>query len=551
MAATNLYVRKTGSAANGGSSVNASPDATGADGVTNGTTTFTAASGTFSAGDVDKFINIVGKGRYRIVARASNTSITLSGTATSGSSLTWNLGGACLNIGDLLQAAAGTIVNGDAIWIGAGTYRETITCTNTNTAEVTVNCDADGAKTGDFGQVILSGWTTSDKAAPSSSILISLNNHDFLTFKNFVFIPGTSNVLTGGTDATNIKCTDCVFLGTRNNGMITVTASFGTALNWTFDRCIFHAFASFANFTATTAAAGSDYDMNVVFKNCLFHGINPSINVLASGTAIKRGNGVHLFNCTLINGLYNSNSANLSATIANVIKNCIFVVASAALTANASGGLITEDWNIIHSLTPRTNVSAGANSISTLNYLPSYSIGQERIYGAQLRPFGEPTIGSPLLAFGNDGSQTAYDLRNNPRPAGGLSTNPGVGAMERGNTFGKETGTVHTGSNAISVTGPGYQDFLIPVDASSTTFTIYARYDATYAGTRPQVLLLANGEIGVAAQTVTATVAASGAWEQQTIGPFTPTRAGFVTLRVVSNDTNGGGKAFFDTFAAA
>lgn len=64
----------------------------GSDGVTNGTTTFTAASGSFTANDVGKFIVIQTKGRFQIMARASATSITLSATATAGTSLAWTYG---------------------------------------------------------------------------------------------------------------------------------------------------------------------------------------------------------------------------------------------------------------------------------------------------------------------------------------------------------------------------------------------------------------------------------------------------------------------------
>ncbi len=64
----------------------------GADGVTNGTTTFTAASATFATADVGSFIQIFGKGRFQIVARASNTSITLSGSPSAATGLAWSYG---------------------------------------------------------------------------------------------------------------------------------------------------------------------------------------------------------------------------------------------------------------------------------------------------------------------------------------------------------------------------------------------------------------------------------------------------------------------------
>lgn len=65
---------------------------TAADGVTNGTTTFTSASASFPASIVGQYINIFGKGRFEIVARTNATTITLSGSPSSGTSLAYTYG---------------------------------------------------------------------------------------------------------------------------------------------------------------------------------------------------------------------------------------------------------------------------------------------------------------------------------------------------------------------------------------------------------------------------------------------------------------------------
>jgi hypothetical protein len=121
--------------------------------------------------------------------------------------------------------------------------------------------------------------------------------------------------------------------------------------------------------------------------------------------------------------------------------------------------------------------------------------------------------------------------------------------MERGNTFGQETITVHSGTGAISMLGPGYQDFLVPVDPVAKVLSIYCQRDSTYAGATPEVQILANGQVGVTAQTASGTGAGINAWEQISLPSITPTAKGIVTLRVISHDTNGGGKCIFDSFA--
>lgn len=127
------------------------------------------------------------------------------------------------------------------------------------------------------------------------------------------------------------------------------------------------------------------------------------------------------------------------------------------------------------------------------------------------------------------------------------TVNNAVGCYERGNTWGKETGTVRTGSNAISQLGPGVQDFDIPVSAASTTVSVYVRWDSNYAGTKPQLKVLNGTECGVSDATDTATGSAN-TWEELSLN-FTPTSAGVVTVRIQSNCTTPTGWAFADDFA--
>jgi hypothetical protein len=457
-----------------------------------------------------------------------------------------------------LLGAAG-MASGDTAYLSpAGPFRETVTVAMTSAvAETKVLGDpanAQGFKTSGGvsvtpGEVQLTGYTTNDTTAPSAAVLLSLSARDFLTFQYITFIDGTGQIVQGGTDATNITFKDCAFMGAAgaSNGL-TGTASFGTALNWTIQRCRIVMLGTGAtfSFTATTAGAGADFDMNVQISDCLVIGVGNAVTVGASGSSSSKGNGVHVKNSTLYTGstCFSSNSANLSNTVANLVYNNLIVTGS-ALTASATGGLITEDYNQIIATTARTNVSTGTHSIANAAHAALFHFGQELFWGGNLRPFGMPTAGSPLLGFGGN-SPTATDILNNARPSGGASASTAIGAYERANTFGREMSTVRTGSNAISITGPGLSDFDIPVDAISTTCTVYVQWDATYAGTKPKMQVIKGTEAGVADATATAT-GSSGSWEQLSLN-FTPTAKGIVTIRFLSSDTNGGGKMFVDDF---
>lgn len=557
MAALTAYVRKTGSDNNGGSSNTTSADRTGTDGVTAGTTTFVSATASFTSGDVDKLINIVTKGRYRITAYTNSTTVTLSGSPSTGASLTWNIGGAVATIGAILANANNAFQSADICYIGAGVYREVVTLSMTSaTAETIIEGDVDGSKTGDAGEIQWTAYTTNDKTAPSSTALLTLSARDFLTFKNMTLVGGNAHTVVASAISTNIKFIDCTFIVgytlAQNTNVMSVTGTFAVALNWTVDRCRFiNGSRNIISITLPTGS-GSDYDANFLVRNCLaITGNGVFVNVTNSGTSAQEGGGVDVINCTLFgNGALLSTGAStrISLTYPCTADNC-FVYGGATSLNSGESGAITENYNLLLSgASPRTNVTAGANSISDGSYAPLVFAGQELQYGANLRPFGMPAgSGSPLLGFGDAGDAPSVDILNRIRPAGGASTSKAIGAYEYHNSAVKETSTVRTGSNAINFTGSGDHDFVIPVDATSTTITIYGRFDGTYAGTKPQMKVVNGTECGVADATATMTGSANS-WEQLSLN-FTPTAKGIVTVRLISNSTAAAGVAFFDDFA--
>jgi len=467
-------------------------------------------------------------------------------------------GAAWLTIGKALGATG--IASGDTVYIGAGTYRETVQVAMTSAvAETFVIGDVDGVKTGDSGEIIWTAYTTNDTTIPASSSTLDLAGTDFLTFRYLTLISGSGATCVGATSttSTNIKFQDCNLLGHPGIaiGLIFFVAAFGVALNLTIERCYLRGDRNSLMKVQLNTGAGADYDANVVIRNCVLDVLANSaagIEVSSSGAGAQEGGGVYIYNCIVRGPSSSSNVIRTNGTQVGGatwafpvrIYNSIIVGG----IASAESGAIVENYNHIMAQTTHTNVTLGANTKTNSTYSYLVNANQER--AKTVRAFGEPMAGSPYLGFGNDGTYTSSeDLRGNPRPAGGATATKGIGAYERGNTFAKETGTVRTGSNAISITGPGYQDFQLPVAASSTTVTVYVRWDATYAGTKPKMQVLNGTEAGVADATATAT-GSSGAWEQLSLN-FTPTSAGIVTIRLLSSDTNGGGKMFADDFSVA
>jgi len=463
--------------------------------------------------------------------------------------------------------AGSPVVSGDTIYLAPGTYRQQVTVGITSPTSQTYVI-GDPANTRGFktatgavvpgGMVLWTGHTTNDVTSPANNCM-DLAGRSFLSFQNIFFVSGFNFVCLAGTATSqNIQFINCALLSSYSGccRLIAPTNAFGVPFNWLIDRCILMAGTvpvgqGIINLTCALGA-GSDYDINFVIKNSKFiAGVGSStvahVVVTQSGSGANKGNGAKISNCTFIGGtaLYVVVASASTAFPSSIVNSFLYSGAMVAINAGVAGA-ITEDYNLILSSTPRTNVTAGAHSQSGNAYAPMFWFGQEAIMGLNPKPFGEPMPGSPLLAFGNDGTQPNFDQLNRPKPAGGASILPAIGALERGNSWVRETATFRSGPNAISCTGPAYQDFFLPVEPVATTVSVYMRYDATYDATisRPQFSVLNGEECGVAAASA-AMVGASGAWEQVSL-TFTPTRQGIVTLRLSSYDNNGAGHVYAD-----
>lgn len=544
---TTYLVTKAGNDNNGGTS--AAIRATRTDGVTNGTNTLTSAGAAFVSGDIGHGIFIGGVNQWRLVtAVGSGTSLTFSGaTIASASGRTFTIGGAWLTVAKPLSATG--IASGDTVWIGSGTYRETIVLANTNpTAETKVLGDVDGSHTGSApGRVIITAYTTNDTTAPAAATTLGINSRDYMTFEDLIIVGGNASPECWGNanTSTNVTFRRCVFQATYLNGCTAIYVAFGVAASYLIEDCAFSGIGNELCYVSLgVSASGADYDAGVEFRNCLFVGASVGVSVDAATNTFK-GGGVKVIGCTRY-GYQLVYVQRSSTSIPVRVYGCLVYSSPGTGLYAAVSGQVIEDYNVIHSYTPRTNVTAGTNSKSTAIAV-MVALGLESRWGLAPLPLGAPIPGSPLLGFGSNGSySSSNDLTGKPRPAGGGSTAKGVGAWELHDTAAKETTTTDSG-NAIKVTGPGDQEFQVPVTAASTTISITCRVDATAShASPPQVLLLANGEIGVAAQTLTATPNQS-AFETLTFSAFTPTAVGVVTIRLLNRTSSGTGVVYFDT----
>ncbi len=462
-------------------------------------------------------------------------------------------------IGKALGAAG--IASGDTVYIGAGVYREVVTIAIGASAETKIIGDVDGAQTGDAGEVQLTAYTTNDKTLPSSSSLVSMTTQNYLTFEKIVFVQGLDYVV-GTTSGTNITFRDCSFIGNPAAGQIAIDYVQGSgpiAAHWLIERCLFlHVYGATSTIEIYLCQADvPDYDADFVVQNCLFigGGYGWAVGVFPTQSGTGQGGGVILKNSTVIGAneamrVFDGVGGSAFA-VPCVVQNCFIYSGDSYAVQAQTLGEIVEDYNIISSGFPRSNVAAGAHSVSDGSYAPLLHFGQELQRGAVLRPFGTPTDNSPLLGFGNAANAPAVDVFNRIRPAGGQSISNAVGAYERHDTGAKEVTVVDSSPASVKIVGPGDHEFKIPVDAVATTISVKARYDANHAATnKPQAILLASPEIGVATETKTMTAAAN-TWETLTFAAQTPTAKGVITVRLISRAAAGNGIAYFDTFNIA
>lgn len=466
-------------------------------------------------------------------------------------------GTAWLTIGKALTSATG----GDTVYVGGGTYRETVSVSATPGSTLTLIADVDGLNTGDFGEVIWTAFTTNDKTSASASRTLNTNGKSNLYFKKFTIIGGGSNSVVGNSTSTtsqNITFEDCLFTSqSSSTSGVEAVAQNGVALNWLLDRCRFIGVAS------TTAGQGllrvnclgnTSVDTNVIIRNCYFQGsAAASVAFVGADTTHASANGAKggsvIFNTAIGTDvfLYVSNWNPDAPVTAN--GNVIFT--NTGFSASSTTADITESYNINYATTSQTGLSGNGTGDKTgATYAPLFHIGQELQQGRQIRPMMTPCSDCPCWAVGTTGSPPSVDLLNRTKPSGGgigeSTANKTPGALERHDFAVKETSTFDSSPNSIKITGPGDHRVLIPVDTASTTITIKTRFTSGYTGSLPKAVINANGEIGVSTQTVTATGSAN-TWSTLTFSAFTPTGKSWISLDLYSQDTSGTGIAYFDT----
>jgi hypothetical protein len=386
-------------------------------------------------------------------------------------------------------------------------------------------------------------------------------------------IASTNSLIVGATNGTNgLKWYDFVMEVDLARSLVTVNLAANA--DWSFTQCRLIALSAVAaaatsiptaarnmtftactmvvgqifGFASTVAAATADANLAITVDACFILG-RLTISTFQLGTSAgNKAGGIQFRGCTILGAGGTTALTTVASVVSTVtplrVAGCLWVT-SQSINAGTLGHVVDDGYNRFITYNANTNFTQAGTSFrgtaAALLWPDVFAWGLE--------------MAGPMLGWGPGAvdaqrysawSSTAVDFRNRtPRPWG-----PGasIGYVEYGQQVRDTTSAVTGGgADSLKITGGGEVSLFVAVDPSATTLSVVTK-STTYGGTNyPQLIVVANPEIGLAAD-ITAT--ATSATEQTlTAGPFTPTVEGVVEVRLVSRSTSVTSASYFDILA--
>jgi len=464
-----------------------------------------------------------------------------------------------------LKAAVRTnIASGDTVIVAGGTYREAFTLNRPapNASGVTVI----GDPRNEYGFTEADGvtllmpqvprWTahTTDDKTSGATAPLTTSTYTNFTWINLWFDGGAGADAfvqsSGGYNHTLIRC---LLSASGNVRGIYSEPGADVVCQLYLRNCVLVS-PRVALGIYASANPTAECNLQVGLSDCCLYSGNVCIYAYQPASPNYALTGISVTNCTLFGSIgvqWQYNAAN-APTLKSVMWRCV-IFANIGIYMAGATHVLTNGYNVYHCVTPRLNQNAGLNEQTT--YAGMYEWGQSALWFGQPRTALAPIAGSPALGYAHDLAigTGGTDFLGRVRPSGsgfwGWATNA-VGALEFHEMGTREaTATnVDSGTYSIKLTGPGDHQISVPVNAQATVLTVRVKRDSNYTGTLPQVQRIAQPELisGDAGETEIC-VGAANAFETLTFTSFTPTAKGAVILRLISNDTAGTGKVWFDT----
>jgi hypothetical protein len=431
----------------------------------------------------------------------------------------------------------------DTVYVGPGTYRETLTCDIDGSAGniITFIGDISGENTDGIGGIVrITGLDTDDDITPTRTVCINLNGKDYRTFRGFYF-EGKADWSNGyvGSSATtcdNIIIEDCVFgsNGTSDgtgslNGSISLDFSSAAQTNWKIRRCIFMHGAP----TLEHNYIDGDRDtIASVIENCVFMGDQRSSNGSVTRTGI---NSIRAYNYTIQHCYFHNhehavrsiNVTNQNFVYDNVFQDCRYDLF--ATTARITAATNSQD-NV------NTKFGEGADD---------YRLWWEPhiLKAGFVLPYNQFLHANwlPNLLHASDTSNLTEDLF-------GIERSPNTKATRGAIAFRgieRDTTTVRTGTSSIKLYDAGRH--VVPIivrGGDKYRIRVYVNRETNYAGTNPEIQIKRPGKADII---VTDTGSVS-TWNQLSYVITTDSDDKWLHLELVSQNTASSGDfaVYFD-----
>lgn len=339
----------------------------------------------------------------------------------------WALRKLTLNGAEDIPVAAG-----DTVYVGPGTYRETLTCdvSGSSGSPITYIGDYDGSHTDGTGGIVRVTASDNDQTT-ARNYIINMTGRAYRTFDGFAF-DGFSNSTYGAfwiqtSDVDHLTIRNCTFNG-WNTGYGIKGYQTANLTNMLVENCIA---TNCSNFYIDGEV--QDNSGNVI-QNCLFFANSGSvIDTKSGGFTIKNCSFYGAYRC-----VYVSSSLNAGQTV--TVNNCVMAgINNFALSAATLGNLV-EDYN---NGATRSNVATGAHSLAYGSLLDMRWAHELLNGGTMLSPFDLASYSKLINVAGT--SPTTADMRGTAK----IGTEREWGALEYDSTLDIEAGSGGGGSVKI------------------------------------------------------------------------------------------------------
>jgi hypothetical protein len=383
--------------------------------------------------------------------------------------------------------------------------------------------DWDGSlwpESGGYGRPRWSAWISGDNAAPSTTGWWD-GAISYVSLENLIVQPYSTRV---AWTSHHVTFANCVILSYSAGNALNMWLYSTADGNIRFTRNLVLG----CGMLFSTSGLTTPVDLAYVVDHNLFLGGGETRFYVDANTL-----GYTCFCNTLFGSLFTVTGTGAGATTPrpvafanNLAWNSAVGVSSVANAAYSYGG---NRWYVA----ANTNLNLEAGATDYAGYAPYPALALDR-WGLDSEALFVPR--ADWLCAGHVATYTgALDASLRPRPAGLAAR--AQGAFEPRDSGVMVTSPVDAGTYAYSLAAGRHQEHRVLVAADTTALTIKLQTDGSYAGNLPTVTAVA-GECLAADVTATATAAASGAYETLTLS-ISPTKAGWITLRVWHAGTAG------------